>query len=150
MTTTVKPRGARHPRTAEAGQPALPPRERLVGAYRTMVTARTIDARILVLLKQGKVFFHIGGSGHEAAQTAVATALEPGSDWAYPYYRDLAFSLQLGYTVDEIMLEALHRVGGPSSNGFAMPFHYGHARWRIIAQSNPTSGILPELLSTTF
>ena len=112
--------------------------EKAVTAYRNAVTARLIDSKILTLLKQGKVFFHIGGSGHEVAQTATALALRPGHDWAYPYYRDLAFSLQLGYTVDEIMLEALHRRGGPSSNGYAMPFHYGHKRLRIIAQSSPT------------
>src|SRR5512140_2290176 len=112
--------------------------EQLLQAYRNAVAARLIDAKILVLLKQGKVFFHIGGSGHEIAQAATALALKPGYDWAYPYYRDLAFSLQLGYTIDDVMLEALHRKGGPSSNGFAMPFHYGHKRLRIIAQSSPT------------
>ncbi len=50
----------------------------------------------------------------------------------------LRSALQYGYTPEEIFLEALHRVGGPSSNGFAMPFHYGHKRLRIVAQSSPT------------
>ncbi len=112
--------------------------ERLVDAYRTMYTARKTDDKILLLLKQGKVFFHIGGSGHEAAQVATAFAMKPGYDWAYPYYRDLGFSLGFGYTVEEIFLEALHRVKGPSSAGFAMPFHYGHKKWRIVSQSSPT------------
>ncbi len=123
-------------------------RDQVVQAYRNCVAARLIDAKILVLLKQGKVFFHIGGSGHEVAQVATAISLKPGYDWAYPYYRDLAFSLQLGYTIDDIMLEALHRKGGPSSNGFAMPFHYGHKRWRIIAQSSPTGTQFLEAVGT--
>lgn len=113
-------------------------KEGIIGAYKNCVSARLIDQKILVLLKQGKCFFHIGGSGHEVAQTATALAMKPGYDWAYPYYRDLAFSLQFGYTIEEIMLEALHRKGGPSSNGFAMPFHYGHKKWRIVSQSSPT------------
>ena len=112
--------------------------DQLLSAYRNCVSSRLLDQKILVLLKQGKVFFHIGASGHEVAQTATALAMKPGYDWAYPYYRDLAFSLQFGYTIEEIMLEALHRKGGPSSNGFAMPFHYGHKKQRIIAQSSPT------------
>lgn len=112
--------------------------ERLVDAYRTMFTARKADDKILLLLRQGKVFFHIGTSGHEAAQVATAFAMKPGYDWAYPYYRDMAFSLAFGYTIEEIMREALHRASGPSSGGFAMPFHYGHKKWRIIAQSSPT------------
>ena len=112
--------------------------QKLIDAYRTMYTARKTDDKILLLLKQGKVFFHIGGSGHEAVQVAVASSMKPGYDWAYPYYRDLAFSLAFGYTVEDIFLEALHRAKGPSSAGFAMPFHYGHKKWRIISQSSPT------------
>jgi 2-oxoisovalerate dehydrogenase E1 component len=122
--------------------------EQLINAYKNCVSARLLDQKILVLLKQGKVFFHIGGSGHEVAQTATALAMKPGYDWAYPYYRDLAFSLQFGYTIEEIMLEALHRKGGPSSNGFAMPFHYGHKKQRIIAQSSPTGTQFLEAVGT--
>lgn len=119
-------------------RPPLITNERLIDAYRTMYTARKSDDKILLLLRQGKVFFHIGTSGHEAVQVATAFAMKPGYDWAYPYYRDMAFSLGFGYTVEEIFSEALHRATGPSSGGFAMPFHYGHKRWRIIAQSSPT------------
>ena len=122
--------------------------ERIISAYRNSVAARLIDQKILVLLKQGKCFFHIGGSGHEVAQTAMALAMKPGYDWAYPYYRDLAFSLQFGYTIEEIMIEALHRKGGPSSNGYAMPFHYGHKKQRIIAQSSPTGTQYLEAVGT--
>ena len=137
-TSTKKMNGEiRQPLQMKTGQSALA-FERLVDAYRVMFTARKTDDKILLLLKQGKVFFHIGGSGHEAAQVAMASAMKPGHDWAYPYYRDLAFSLSFGCTVEEIFLEALHRANGPSSNGFAMPFHYGHKQWRIVSQSSPT------------
>jgi 2-oxoisovalerate dehydrogenase E1 component len=127
---------------------AMLKKEQIVSAYKNALSARLIDNKILVLLKQGKVFFHIGGSGHEIAQTATALAMKPGHDWAYPYYRDLAFSLQFGYTIEDIMLEALHRKGGPSSNGYAMPFHYGHKKWRIIAQSSPTGTQYLEAVGT--
>ena len=122
--------------------------DQIVDAYKNCLTARLIDQKILILLKQGKCFFHIGGSGHEVAQTAMALTMRPGHDWAYPYYRDLAFSLQFGCTVEEIMLEALHRKGGPSSNGFAMPFHYGHKKWRIVSQSSPTGTQYLEAVGT--
>ncbi len=123
-------------------------KDQILNAYKNCVTARLIDQKILVLLKQGKCFFHIGGSGHEVAQTAMALAMKPGYDWAYPYYRDLAFSLQFGYTIKDIMLEALHRKGGPSSNGYAMPFHYGHKKWRIVSQSSPTGTQYLEAVGT--
>jgi 2-oxoisovalerate dehydrogenase E1 component len=110
----------------------------LLSAYKAVLTSRLIDAKILVLLKQGKAFFHIGCSGHEVAQVAVALAMRPGYDWAYPYYRDLGFVMQYGYTTDDAMREALHREGGPGSNGYSMMCHYGKPDLRIVSQSSPT------------
>jgi 2-oxoisovalerate dehydrogenase E1 component len=127
-----------------------PSKETLIRAFTVMYTARKTDDKILILLKQGKVFFHIGGSGHEAAQAGTALAMKPGYDWAYPYYRDLAFSLGFGYTVEEIFQEALHRAAGPSSGGFAMPFHYGHREHRIVSQSSPTGTQYLQAVGTPF
>ena len=120
------------------GSAASLSKEKLVGAYRNIIASRLLDTKLMVLLKQGKAFFHIGASGHEVAQVATALAMKPGVDWAYPYYRDMAFALQFGYTYEEVMLEALHRHGGPSSSGFQMPGHWGHTKLRIVAQSSPT------------
>ncbi len=113
-------------------------KERLLEAYRFMYAARKTDDKILVLLKQGKIFFHIGGSGHEAIQVATAFALKKGEDWSYPYYRDLAYVLSMGYTVKEVLAEAMHRASAPSSGGFVMPFNYGHKKLRIPSQSSVT------------
>jgi 2-oxoisovalerate dehydrogenase E1 component len=134
----VKGQDAIHTGSLSTGALARLPANQFVTAYTNALSARLIDSKILTLLRQGKVFFHIGCSGHEVSQVAMAMAMRPGHDWAYPYYRDLGFALQFGYTIEEIMLEALHRRGGPSSNGFAMPFHYGHKKWRIVSQSSPT------------
>lgn len=113
-------------------------KEQFIRIYRTMLTARRIDEKHLILLKQGKSFFHIGGSGHEAAQTAAAAALRPAFDYAFPYYRDLAFSLQYGMTPEEYFLAALHRDEDPSTGARQMPGHYGRKDLRIITQSSPT------------
>ncbi|MBN1999740.1 dehydrogenase E1 component subunit alpha/beta [candidate division KSB1 bacterium] len=110
----------------------------LLQIYRRMLTSRYLDEKMLVLLKQGKSFFHIGCAGHEAAQIGAAMAFKPGSDWFYPYYRDQAFVLQLGVTPKEIFLEFLARKDGPSSGGRQMPQHYGHAELHIMSQSSST------------
>ena len=112
--------------------------EQLRRAYTNAVAARMMDAKILILLKQGKIFFHIGGSGHEGVQVGMALAMQPGKDWTYPYYRDMGFALQYGTTVEEVMRDAMHRAAGISSGGFAMPFHYGDRELRMVAQSSPT------------
>jgi 2-oxoisovalerate dehydrogenase E1 component len=113
-------------------------REQLLRAYRSMLTARRVDNKILILLKQGKSFFHIGGSGHEAAQAAAAAALRPGHDWCFPYYRDLAFALHMGVTAEEVFLSALHRVEDPSTAARLPQGHYGRVDLRIPTQSSPT------------
>lgn len=113
-------------------------KEELLRAYRSMLTARRIDEKILILLKQGKAFFHIGGSGHEAAQVAAAAALRPKHDWSFPYYRDMAFSLHMGMTAEDVMLISLHRGEDPTSGGRQPQGHYGRADLRMPTQSSPT------------
>ncbi len=113
-------------------------KESLLKIYRTMVISRFLDEKMLILLKQGKSFFHIGASGHEAIQTAAASVMQPGYDYAYPYYRDLTFVLQYGVTPEEIFLNFLAKDSDPSSGGRQMPNHYGHKGRRIMTQSSPT------------
>ena len=43
-------------------------KKELLNLYKTMLLSRKSDEKQLILLRQGKVHFHIGGSGHEAAQ----------------------------------------------------------------------------------
>ncbi|MGC8654699.1 MAG: alpha-ketoacid dehydrogenase subunit alpha/beta, partial [Candidatus Kryptoniota bacterium] len=112
--------------------------EVLVKAYRLMLLSRRLDEKELTLLKQGKAFFHIGGSGHEAIQVACALNLRPGYDWAYPYYRGLAFAVALGMTPEEIMLGELHRAEDVMTGGRQMPGHYGKRELNIPTQSSPT------------
>jgi 2-oxoisovalerate dehydrogenase E1 component len=112
--------------------------DKLVSAYKNMMLSRLLDDKMLVLLKQGKSYFHIGGMGHEAVQTAATLALEAGRDWAFPYYRDQALCTGLGMTAYEIFACFLARKDDPNSGGRQMPQHYGHKRLNIPTQSSPT------------
>ena len=113
-------------------------KEILLDAYRNFMLARYADNKMIIMLKQGKSYFHIGCSGHEAIQTAAGMAFKPGHDFAYPYYRDLGFVLQYGLTPEEVFLNFLARADDPSSGGRQMPNHYGHKPLRIVSQSSPT------------
>lgn len=113
-------------------------RDQLVDSYKLMLLARRLDEKELALLKQGKAFFHIGGSGHEAIQVACAMNLKPGHDWAYPYYRGLGFAIGIGFTPEEIMLAELHRAEDVMTGGRQMPGHYGKPSLNVPTQSSPT------------
>lgn len=110
----------------------------LLSLHKNMVVSRFLDEKMLIMLKQGKSFFHIGASGHEAVQTAAAFAMRTEHDYAYPYYRDLAFTLQFGMTPLENMLLFLARADDPSSGGRQMSNHYGNRKKNIVTQSSPT------------
>ena len=113
-------------------------KKELLDIYNKMYLARTLDEKQLILLKQGKAYFHIGCSGHEGAQLAASNNLNAGKDWVYPYYRDAALCLGLGMTGKEQLLSFLARVDDPNSGGRQMPQHYGHKNLRIVSQSSPT------------
>ena len=47
-------------------------KKQLLDIYYKMALSRRLDDKQLIMLKQGKGYFHIGASGHEAAQMAAA------------------------------------------------------------------------------
>ena len=63
-------------------------KKQVLEVYKKMLLSRKLDEKMLILLKQGKSYFHIGASGHEAAQMAAAVLIHSGQDWSFPYYRD--------------------------------------------------------------
>ncbi|MEI6806666.1 MAG: thiamine pyrophosphate-dependent enzyme, partial [Myxococcaceae bacterium] len=107
-------------------------------AYRLMLLSRELDRKMLILLKQGKSFFHIGCMGHEAIQAAAALCLESKRDYVFPYYRDQALILGMGMSALDCLLGFLGKEGDPSSNARQMPQHYGHKNWNIPSSSSST------------
>ncbi len=121
-------------------------RATLVRVFRTMLTARRLDHKMLALLKQGKGFFHIGCAGHEAAQAALGLLSHPGSDWFTPYYRDLVLALMLGQSVRDTLLDHLSKASGTNSGGRQMPQHFCSRRRQVFSVcSSVGSQYLPAL-----
>jgi 2-oxoisovalerate dehydrogenase E1 component len=110
----------------------------LLKVLRTMLTARTLDNKAMNLLRQGKTFFHIAASGHEAVQLAIGLQLDPKKDWFFPYYRDLATVLTAGVTPEEVFLQTFAKADDPASGGRQLPVHWGSTRFNIPSQSSPT------------
>lgn len=121
-----------------AGKKPTHDKESLIAAYRIMLQARHVDEKAIILYKQNKCHFQIGCAGHEAVQVAAALSMRAGVDWAYPYYRDMAFVLAWGMTNRDLLLACLNKADDPTSGGRTMPMHYGHKDYRIINQSSPT------------
>ena len=110
-------------------------KEDLIEVYRNMLLSRRLDDKMLTLLKQGRGFFHIGASGHEAVQLAATNCMTPGKDWGLPYYRDMAFALGMGMTSRQMLSAHLSKVTD-TSHGKQMPSHFNSFDQRIVSASS--------------
>ncbi len=113
-------------------------KDELMNVLRIMSISRTIDNKVMKLIKQGKAFFLISGAGHEATQTAFGLAMKKSVDWAYPYYRDMCFSIAVGTKPEDLFLAYLAKADDPLTGGRQMPCHWSSKEFNIPTQSSPT------------
>ncbi|ANE49036.1 2-oxoisovalerate dehydrogenase [Paenibacillus swuensis] len=117
--------------------------EQAVAMYEKMLLARKYDERCLLLQRAGKINFHVSGIGQEAAQVGAAFALDRERDYYLPYYRDYAFVLSVGMTVQDLMLSVFAKADDPASGGRQMPGHFSHKKHRIVTGSSPVTTQVP-------
>jgi 2-oxoisovalerate dehydrogenase E1 component len=113
----------------EALLPALP-------LLRLMALAREGDRREGILMRQGKGWFQVSGTGHETL-AALIMGLRP-DDYLFPYYRDRALALAKGLTNYELALAYFARKES-SSGGRQMPGHYSDRARNIFSVATPTA-----------
>jgi 2-oxoisovalerate dehydrogenase E1 component len=107
-------------------------------ALRTMLTSRAIDDREVMMKRQQKIFFQISAAGHEAIQTAAGMSLRPGYDWFFPYYRDRASSMAMGWSTRAQLLQGVGAKADTASGGRQMPSHWSSPELHIVSSSSPT------------
>lgn len=115
----------------------------VVDMYHNMVMARQFDERAHVLQRAGKIAFHVSGIGQEPAQVAAAFALKRDRDFFLPYYRDYAFVLSVGMTLEDLFLSIFAKQADISSGGRQMPGHFSKKSSRIVTMSSPVATQIP-------
>jgi 2-oxoisovalerate dehydrogenase E1 component alpha subunit len=111
----------------------------LIEMYTRMVQSRRIADRMLVLQRQGRAPFVISGQGQEASQVGAGYAIKRGTDWLFPYYRDLGMCLTVGMTPTELFLNFFAKRGDPNSHGIQMAAHWSKKETRIVSGSSPVT-----------
>lgn len=103
---------------------------------RLMFLSREGDRREGIYHRQGKGWFQVSATGHEAL-AVLAWALQP-DDYIFPYYRDRALALARGITNAELALAYLAKCDS-SSGGRQMPGHYSSRSLNIFSVATPTA-----------
>lgn len=117
------------------------PTETLVKGYRTMVTSRVIDERMITLQRQGLISFAISAYGEEAAIVGSAAALE-NDDWLYPQYREAGIIHWRGFTTEQY-LHTMFCNAKDMGKGRQMPNHFGSRELNVVTVSSPIATAIP-------
>ena len=109
----------------------------LLKTLEVMHLTRFMDDKMSKLVRQNKgATFHLPVAGHEMIGALSALSLIPGTDWAYPYYRDRAFAIGLGCSIEDLLASFLAREIPHHSGGRMMPEHFSQKNLRIPCQSS--------------
>ena len=109
----------------------------LAEACRQMILVRTMDERIWMMNRQGKVPIAASAQGHEAVQLGSLLAAQKDGDYfLFPYYRDLAIKMAVGLTPRQVMLSFMGKEGDPYSGARQFPLQGADLPRRVIQISN--------------
>lgn len=118
-------------------RPASIEKIHLLKTLKVMHFTRFMDDKMGKLVRQNKgATFHVSMMGHEMIGAVSALSLIPGTDWAYPYYRDRAFAIGLGCSEVDLFAAFLAREAPNHSGGRMMPEHFSQKNLRIPCQSS--------------
>jgi 2-oxoisovalerate dehydrogenase E1 component alpha subunit len=107
--------------------------EELVFLYRHMVETRLLDERLTALQRQGRIGFHVGCLGEEAAILGSAFAMRQ-QDWLFPCYREFGAALMRGLDFQRF-IDNMFGNANDLAKGRQMPDHYTcrQAHWMSIS-----------------
>jgi 2-oxoisovalerate dehydrogenase E1 component alpha subunit len=94
----------------------------VISLYRSLVETRTLDERFVQLQRQGRIGFHVGSLGEEAAILGSAWAMRK-QDWLFPCYREFGAALLRGLPFQKLVDNMFGNVND-TVKGRQMPCHY--------------------------
>ncbi|HSN81589.1 MAG TPA: thiamine pyrophosphate-dependent enzyme [Polyangiales bacterium] len=115
--------------------------DQLVSLFKAMVRTRVVDDRLERLQRQGRIAFHVGSMGEEAAIIGAAAALR-NQDWIVPCYREVGALLWRGYPLQRYIDHMYGNAGDPA-RGRQMPDHTFSREHHYLAVSAPIGTQIP-------
>ncbi len=135
LLTVLRDDGSADPAT----DPRLP-REVLLRGYREMRRLRNLDARMILLQRQGRVGFYGAAHGQEAVPIATGLVADK-DDWIFPALREQSVMLVRGFPLQAFVAQVFGNAGDVNK-GRQMP---SHQSGRAVHQVSWSSCIGPQL-----
>ena len=113
----------------------------VLALYRQMVLVRLVDTRLAALQREGRVAFHVGSLGEEAAIVGSAAALR-ASDWIFPCSREVGAALWRGLP----LASYLHHVFANAEDackGRQSPEHFASKKAKVAPVGDLTGTHIP-------
>jgi pyruvate dehydrogenase E1 component alpha subunit len=120
----------------------------VVRAYREMKRLRLLDARMILLQRQGRVGFYGACTGQEATPIATALALRT-SDWVFPGLRESVMMLVRGFPLAKYIAQIFGN-SGDVLKGRQMPSHMSGKSVNYVSWSSCIGTQLPHAVGAAW
>lgn len=117
-------------------------------AYREMKRLRLVDARMILLQRQGRVGFYGACTGQEATPIAAALAIEP-SDWVFPALRESVMMLVRGFPLSTYLAQ-VYGNAGDVLKGRQMPSHMSGKQVNQVSWSSCLGPQIPQAVGAAW
>ncbi|MCA9533128.1 MAG: thiamine pyrophosphate-dependent dehydrogenase E1 component subunit alpha [Myxococcales bacterium] len=138
----------RSPSSQSGEHPSPAPRALKLKLYRAMLLSRRLDERLMALQRQGRIGFHVGHRGEEAAIVGAAAALRE-QDWLVPCYREFGALLMRGAPL-ATYLDQMFGNEADTGHGRQMPDHFHSRAQRCLSVSAPIGTQLPHAVGLAY
>ena len=112
-----------------------------IALYRALRLPRTVEDKMLRLIRQSRISKWFSGYGQEAIAVGCAWALEE-RDWLLPMHRNLGVWTTRGVPLRPLFCQMMGREGG-FTNGRDRTFHFGLPERRIVGMISHLAAMLP-------
>ena len=118
-------------------EPALDP----LALYRALRLPRTVEEKMLRLIRQNRLSKWFSGYGQEAISVGVVSGLDD-RDWLLPMHRNVGVWTTRGVELRPLFCQLMGREGG-FTNGRDRTFHFGLPEKRIVGMISHLAAMLP-------
>jgi pyruvate dehydrogenase E1 component alpha subunit/2-oxoisovalerate dehydrogenase E1 component alpha subunit len=134
--------------TADPKTDPFLPADVLWRGYREMRRLRLIDARMVVLQRQGRVGFYGACTGQEATPIATGLVVEQ-DDWVFPALREQSVMLVRGFPLTKFLAQVFGN-SGDVLKGRQMPSHHSGREVNQVAWSSCIGPQIPQAVGAAW